>query len=104
MKKLPDYVSFKEQQGTPLDLIFTAASDDLIKMLRRMFQWCPAKRCTTTEALQMPYFKNTPYPTNPASLPKPGSNSIRPDDVYGKRKSDTNMPSIPKKLKFDDDL
>lgn len=97
-------MSFKEQIATPLESIFTAASDDLLELLSKMFQWCPSKRCTTTEALQMRYFRNKPYPTPPNQLPKPSSNTIRPDDIYGKRKSDNAMPSIPKRLKFEDDM
>ena len=103
MKKLQDFVSFKEQQATPLEALFTAASDDLLELLHKIFHWCPTKRCTTTEALQMRYFRNKPFPTPPHLIPKPGSNTIRPDDIYGKRKSD-NMPSIPKRLKFEEDM
>lgn len=105
MKKLPDFVLFKEQIGTPLEHIFTAASDDLLELLAKMFHWCPVKRCTTTEALQMRYFRNKPYPTPQHLLPKPGCNTIKPDDMYSgtKRKSD-NMPSIPKRLKFEEDM
>lgn len=105
MKKLQDFVVFKEQPRTPLEYIFTAAPDDLLELLDKMFQWNPSKRCTSQEALLMKYFRNKPYPTPPHLLPLPGSNTLRPDDVYGngKRKSDSTMPSIPKRLKFDDD-
>ena len=105
MTELQDFVSFKHQTRTQLHDIFTAASDDLLELLDKMFQWDPLKRCTTTEALLMRYFRNKPYPTPPHQLPLATSNTLRPDDMYGnnsnKRKSDTMV--IPKRLKFEED-
>ena len=69
--KLPDYIQFKEYPATPLEDIFSAAGADLIDLLYKMFALDPNNRCTTSEALQMEYFKNKPYPTPGPNLPLP---------------------------------
>ena len=69
--KLPDYVQFKEYPGTPLQDIFTAATPDLLKLIEKLLALCPLRRCNCTEALQMGYFKNKPYPSPGHVLPLP---------------------------------
>ena len=71
--KLPDYVNFKYMPGIPFNEIFSAASDDLL----RLITWClvldPSKRCTATQALKSSYFSNAPPPTPGHLLPIPKS-------------------------------
>ena len=71
--KLPDYIEFKAMPGIPFKEIFTAASDELIRLLT----WCltldPSKRCTATQALNSDYFSGSPPPTPGHKLPMPRS-------------------------------
>jgi len=76
VKLLPDYIQFKPYPVIPLREIFTAAGDDLIEMAESMFQMCPLKRCTATEALKMPYFSNRPAPTVGSKLPMPNRHKV----------------------------
>jgi len=64
IKSLPDYIEFKPQPGTPLSEIFTAVGDDSIDLLSSMLTLFPLKRCTSTQALKMPYFKHKPLATS----------------------------------------
>lgn len=57
MTKLPDYVSFKHFDGSPLRDLFPAASDDLLQLLGSLLTISPAKRCNCTQALKMNYFR-----------------------------------------------
>ena len=70
---LPDFVDFKDMPGIPFSEIFSAASDDLL----RLITWClvldPSRRCTATQALKSPYFSNAPPPTPGHLLPIPKS-------------------------------
>ena len=70
---LPDHVAFKSFPGTPLPDIFIAAGPDLIQLLERLLALDPNKRCTSTEALKMPYFSNRPYPSCGEDLPLPAA-------------------------------
>lgn len=70
---LPDYVSFKEMPGIPFREIFSAATDDLLRLLTWCFVLDPSKRCTATQALKLPYFSNSPPPTPGHLLPMPRS-------------------------------
>ena len=89
VKLLPDYIQFKPYPIIPLREIFTAAGDDLIELAERMFSLFPLKRCTTTEALKMPYFANRPPPTVGPKLPMPST--FQRDD-------DEPRPSLKRKL------
>ena len=71
--KLPDYVQFKEYIATPFQDIFTAASADLLQLLSKTLALDPMKRCTCTQALKLPYFRNKPAPSSGSSLPLPSS-------------------------------
>ncbi|CAG2108156.1 unnamed protein product [Medioppia subpectinata] len=107
VESLPDYVTFKYQPGTPLKEIFTAVKDDLIDLLSQMLALNPLKRCTCSQALQTPYFSNSPAPTPGPHLPRPQSNATPFDaDIYkrvaNKRNiSDKTMAPMAKRLHFD---
>ncbi|XP_045604122.2 cyclin-dependent kinase 7 isoform X1 [Procambarus clarkii] len=73
LTKLPDYVSFKHFDGSPLRDLFLAASDDLLQLLGSLLMINPSKRCSCTQALKMPYFSNRPAPTPGPMLPLPAS-------------------------------
>ena len=49
---LPDFIQFKQQPGTPLRDIFTAAGDDLLDLMGSLLMLCPLKRCDATTALK----------------------------------------------------
>ncbi|ESP05165.1 hypothetical protein LOTGIDRAFT_208106 [Lottia gigantea] len=85
MKALPDYIQFKEYPKQQYKDIFIAASDDLLDLLEATLALDPLKRCTATEAVQMPYFSNKPAPSRGAQLPRPGSNKIIPKEQELKR-------------------
>lgn len=108
VSKLPDYVQFRVFPGAPLQYYFTAASDDLIDVAKKMFALNPLDRCTCTEALQMPYFMNRPPPTVGDKLPMPMKG-----DNYEKEKQSLKRklpeyadgdngggPGVPKRLIF----
>ncbi|MPC37007.1 Cyclin-dependent kinase 7 [Portunus trituberculatus] len=73
MTELPDYVSFKHLEGSPLRDLFPAASDDLLQLLGSLLTINPSKRCNCTQALKMNYFSNRPAPTPGPMLPLPPS-------------------------------
>ncbi|XP_072051090.1 cyclin-dependent kinase 7-like isoform X2 [Amphiura filiformis] len=73
MKALPDYIEFKKFPRIPFNEIFTAATDDLLVLIESLLDINPTKRCTATQALQMPYFYNKPCPTPGPQLPRPGA-------------------------------
>ncbi len=49
MKELPDFIQFKQFPGTPLNQIFTAASDDILDLLTSMLTMDPLGRCNSTK-------------------------------------------------------
>ncbi|SPP88843.1 blast:Cyclin-dependent kinase 7 [Drosophila guanche] len=71
--KLHDYLQFRHFTGTPLQNIFTAADNDLIHLMRRLFAMNPLRRVSCREALSMPYFGNKPAPTVGPKLPLPSA-------------------------------
>uniref|UniRef100_A0AAR2IGQ9 Cyclin-dependent kinase 7 n=1 Tax=Pygocentrus nattereri TaxID=42514 RepID=A0AAR2IGQ9_PYGNA len=75
MTSLPDYVSFKLFPGTPLEHIFSAASDDLLELLQGLFTFNPCTRLTASKALKMRYFSQRPAPTPGPQLPRPNSSA-----------------------------
>ena len=91
---------FKPCAGTPFQDIFTAASDDLLHLLQSIICFNPLKRCTCSEALQMDYFKNKPFPTRCSEMPRP--KSVFQESIMDRKRSSENITSIPKRLKFDD--
>ncbi|RDD45193.1 Cyclin-dependent kinase 7 [Trichoplax sp. H2] len=92
--KLPGYIKFKTLPAIPLNEIFTAASDDMLDLLRRLFEYNPSSRITATEALQMKYFFNLPAPASCSALPRATVDAendnydLRKDDMSMKRKVD----------------
>lgn len=49
IKDLPDYVSFNKFPAIPLHDIFSAAGDDLLDLLYKLFRFCPPERITATK-------------------------------------------------------
>jgi len=111
LTELPDYIAYETYVPQPLRNIFSAAGDDLILLLERLLSLNPLTRCTASEALQMDYFSNKPYPTPGDKLPMPGNKAIAevapglPPNVASrlltagvKRKSDGVAGSLIKRL------
>eukprot|EP01113_Clastostelium_recurvatum_P041161 TRINITY_DN6497_c0_g1_i1.p1 TRINITY_DN6497_c0_g1~~TRINITY_DN6497_c0_g1_i1.p1 ORF type:complete len:341 (+),score=42.17 TRINITY_DN6497_c0_g1_i1:25-1047(+) len=71
MSSLPDYVPFHHFPPTPYKALFSAAPDDALDLLSLLLSYDPQKRPSATEALNHPYFSNSPAPTPTADLPKP---------------------------------
>ncbi|XP_061624073.1 cyclin-dependent kinase 7 isoform X4 [Phyllopteryx taeniolatus] len=89
VSSLPDYVPFKILPGTPLEHIFSAATDDLLELLHGLFTFNPSTRTTATQALKMKYFSNRPGPTPGPQLPRPNcsAEALREKETVGlKRK------------------
>ena len=51
MKDLPDFVAFKQFPAIPLRDIFSAAGDDLLDLLSKLFRYYPVERCSATEVI-----------------------------------------------------
>ncbi|KAJ1658024.1 TFIIH complex serine/threonine-protein kinase subunit kin28 [Dispira simplex] len=104
--QLPDYVQFKHYPKTSLQTLFTAASADSLDLMEKMLVYNPHKRISTFDALQHPYFQNSPFPTPPGRLPKPALN-INDEGVAAKRRLDPELvklneaDGVAKKLCFD---
>ena len=97
MSQLPDYVQFKAMPASDFKDIFTAATDDVIDILRELLRVDPNKRCTCQQvrpvwprvtnpshslpflpqALRMPYFVNRPRATPGHLLPRVNSTLIK---------------------------
>lgn len=67
--ELSGYIKFNEKDPIILEDLFTAASKDTIKLLKRFFIFDPNKRIDCYEALKDEYFINEPSPTSPEDLP-----------------------------------
>ena len=63
ISSLPDFIQFKQQPGTPLRDIFTAAGDDLLDLMGSLLMLCPLKRCDATTALKY----SAPFSCTPLS-------------------------------------
>lgn len=101
VSSLPDYIKFKPMPGVPFQHIFTAASDDMLRVIDRMLALDPNNRLDCNQLLQMPFFSNLPAPTAPHKLPMPGSGNPA-GDMSRPGLRGTNPPLYSaKKLQFD---
>lgn len=91
LSQLPDYIQFKNFPGTPLNCIFTAASNDLLLLIEKLLAMYPHNRCTATEALKMEYFSNKPAPTVGHRLPMPNTNAGNNNDDLDEYKPSLNL-------------
>lgn len=91
LSQLPDYIQFKIFPGTPLNCIFTAASNDLLLLIEKLLAMYPHNRCTATEALNMEYFSNKPSPTIGHRLPMPNTNVGNNNDDVDEYKPSLNL-------------
>lgn len=85
MTELPSYIVINPSVEQAIDLqnIFSAAGTDLLDLLRAMFLFDPTKRCTTTQALLMEYFRSQPYSCPDEDLPLPNANPAKRRRVEG---------------------
>ncbi|CAD5228907.1 unnamed protein product [Bursaphelenchus okinawaensis] len=84
-KSLPDFIEVRPSLPNPVDLrgLFTAASDNLLELMRGCLRFDPLKRLTATEALNSLYFREEPFACNDDQLPVPKSDNAM---AYGTRK------------------
>lgn len=71
IKELPGFFEFQKTPGTPLEGLFTAASDDALSLMRRLLTFNPLRRITCRQALNHEYFRNKPSATPLGKLPVP---------------------------------
>ncbi|CAI5712962.1 unnamed protein product [Hyaloperonospora brassicae] len=69
VSSLANFVEFTPNVAPPLASIFSAASEDVLDLLSKLLKYNPAERITAAEALQHPYFTNSPAPTPVEKLP-----------------------------------
>lgn len=74
IKELPGWFEFKKIPGTPLDVLFSAASSDAISLMKSMLTYDPNKRISCIDALKHEYFNLKPLATPLGKLPTPQSN------------------------------
>jgi len=90
VSSLGSFVKFKHFPGTPLQNIFTAASDSLLEVLAQMMTLDPSKRGSCSSLLQMSYFSTRPHPTHGPQLPLPADISAR--------KKELDRPSVKRRI------
>ncbi|KAH8274884.1 hypothetical protein KR044_008766 [Drosophila immigrans] len=98
LSKLHDYLQFRHFTGTPLQNIFTAAGNDMITLMRRLFAMNPLKRCSCREALSMPYFHNKPAPTVGPKLPMPSAILAAKEGAVNAANAAQEKPGLKRKL------
>lgn len=69
--ELPAFTEFKRIPAQPLGVLFSAASEDAIDLLRSLLVYNPLRRIGCHSALCHPYFSHRPYATPIGSLPVP---------------------------------
>ena len=55
MTALPDFIQYNKFPGTPLNQIFSAASDDVLEVLDKMLTLNPSGRCTASRVKKAPF-------------------------------------------------
>ena len=70
MDTLPDYHAFPSYPKTPMRTLFTGAGDDALDLLGKCLLYDPTCRISALDAIQHPYFTNSPPPTAPSQLPR----------------------------------
>ncbi|CEF63125.1 Cyclin-dependent kinase 7 [Strongyloides ratti] len=73
MVDLPGYCEPKPEPGIELNQVFTAASEDLLELIKGTFIFNPLKRYTATKCLESNYFKSHPYACADNEIPLPSS-------------------------------
>lgn len=71
IKELPGFFEFQSVPGTPLESLFTAASNDALDLMRRLLAFNPLRRMTCLQALNHEYFRSKPDATPLGKLPVP---------------------------------
>lgn len=69
LRTMQDFVEFKKFPRIPFPEIFSAAGDDLLDLLEKLFLYDPQRRIDATNCLKHAYFSNAPAPTPPHMLP-----------------------------------
>lgn len=112
IQDLPDFVSFNKFPAIPLHDIFSAAGDDLLDLLYKLFRYFPPERITASKALQHKYFSNKPAPTPcellpnvPSALsslshPDEDNNGISGSMAFKRKMENNDIGPLAKKLIF----
>lgn len=101
--ELPDFVAFNDiSTGQPFSERFSALQQDALDILGSMLRLNPNERCDATQALQMPYFSTSPYPTATEFLPRIKDYQDKKGSSDGDEPvSDEVKPIKAKRLKFE---
>lgn len=83
LKLLPSYYQFKTYIAQPLELLFTAASQDTLDLLSKLLKYDPLTRITAKQCLEHEYFSALPRPTQAHKLPS----HVVPKEGHAKRKT-----------------
>eukprot|EP00727_Mastigamoeba_balamuthi_P005894 m51a1_g1924 putative CDK family protein kinase (435) ;mRNA; f:867662-873218 len=90
---LPGYFSTPDK-GTPMKMVFTAATDDTLDLLGKLLALPPAQRVSARTALEHEYFRNAPAPAVPPDLPLVAPSNKRPAAEGPADDRDTRRPRI----------
>uniref|UniRef100_A0A0K0FKX0 Cyclin-dependent kinase 7 n=1 Tax=Strongyloides venezuelensis TaxID=75913 RepID=A0A0K0FKX0_STRVS len=91
MVELPGYCEPKQEPGIELNQVFTAASEDLLELIRGTFIFNPLKRYTATQCLESSYFKSHPYACADNEIPLPANARENPLMKVSKQRRRTNI-------------
>lgn len=78
--ELSGYIKFNEKDPIILEDLFTAASGDTLKLMKKFFIFDPNKRVDCYEALKDEYFINEPLPSSPVDLPYDENRDINTEE------------------------
>ncbi|KAJ2521758.1 TFIIH complex serine/threonine-protein kinase subunit kin28 [Coemansia sp. RSA 1939] len=102
ISKLPMGFNFEKYPRPALGDLFHGASEDALDLMNRMLTYNPVTRITAAEALQHPYFRNFPRPTQPAKLPRPKQKASAATDADGGHSGDEGNKKRQYNAAFDD--
>uniref|UniRef100_A0A0N4ZT45 Cyclin-dependent kinase 7 n=1 Tax=Parastrongyloides trichosuri TaxID=131310 RepID=A0A0N4ZT45_PARTI len=103
MTELPGYCEAKPEPGIELNQVFTAASNDLLELIKGTFVFNPLKRFTATQCLESNYFKSEPYACSDNEIPLPEKAHENPLMKVSKQRRKNNISddgTVRRRLEF----